>query len=293
MSTSNALGEFLRARREQLRPQDAGLEGGGHRRTPGLRREEVAMLAGISTDYYLRLEQGRDRTPSVQVAEAIGRVLQLDPDEAAYLHTLARPGPKRVPRRRPEKVPPGTLRLLASLPMPAFVQDRYLNVLAANAVAQALSPGMRPGVNRLLAAFLDPGEKELHEDWEQSTAAAVGQLRAVMGTETDDPRMASLVGELSMKSDRFRRLWARQDVVRPAGGPARMHHPEVGELELHREKLIVAGTDGQVLVIYHADPGTPSAQALDLLGTIAASPGNPSDSGAPEARADHRRPQGR
>jgi len=229
------------------------------------------MLAGVSTDYYLRLEQGRDRTPSVQVVEAIGRVLQLDPDEAAYLHTLARPQPKSVPRRRPERVPPGTLRLLASLPMPAFVQDRYLNVLAANPMAQALSPGMRAGVNRLVAAFLDPGEKVLHEDWERSTAAAVGQLRASMGTEIDDPRMAALVGELSMKSALFRRLWARQDVVRSAGGPARMHHPAVGDLELYREKLIVAGTDGQVLVIYHADPGTPSAQALDLLGTIAAS----------------------
>jgi transcriptional regulator with XRE-family HTH domain len=283
MSTSNALGEFLRARREQLRPADAGLEGGGHRRTPGLRREEVAMLAGISTDYYLRLEQGRDRTPSVQVVEAIGRVLKLDPDEVAYLHALARPRPKRSPRQRAEKVPPGTLRLLASLPMPAFVQDRYLNVLAANPVAQALSANMRPGVNRILAAFLDPGEQDLHEDWERSTAAAVGQLRAAMGAETDDPRMAALVGELSMKSERFRRLWARQDVVRPAGGPARMHHPEVGDLELHREKLVVAGTEDQTLVIYHADPGSPSAQALILLGTIAASPGLPPAGRGPEA----------
>jgi transcriptional regulator with XRE-family HTH domain len=271
MSTPNALGEFLRARREQLRPEDAGLEGTGHRRTPGLRREEVAMLAGISADYYLRLEQGRDRAPSVQVVEAIGRVLRLDPDEAAYLHTLARPRPKRAPRQRAEKVPPGTLRLLTALPMPAFVQDRYLNVLAANPMAQALSPNMRPGVNRLLAAFLDPAEKDLHEDWEQSTAAAVGQLRAAMGTETDDPRMAALVGELSVKSGQFRRLWARQDVVRRAGGPARMHHPEVGDLELYREKLIIAGTEDQLLVIYHADPGTASAQALALLGTITAS----------------------
>jgi transcriptional regulator with XRE-family HTH domain len=236
-----------------------------------LRREEVAMLAGISSDYYLRLEQGRDRTPSVQVVEAIARVLQLGPDEATYLHALARPRPKPPRRQRREEVPAGTLRLLGSLPMPAFVQDRYLNVLAANPMAQALSPGMRPGVNRLLAAFLDPGERELHEDWQRSTAVAVGQLRSAMGTETDDSRMAALVGELSMKSDRFRRLWAKQDVVRPAGGPARMHHPAVGALELHREKLIVAGTENQILVIYHADPGTASAQALALLGTIAAS----------------------
>lgn len=229
------------------------------------------MLAGISTDYYLRLEQGRDRTPSVQVVEAIARVLRLDPGEAAYLHALARPRLKRASRPGAEKVPPGTLRLLASLPVPAFVQDRYLNVLAASPMAQALSPNMRPGVNRLLAAFLDPGERELHEDWEQSTAAAVGQLRAAMGSETDDPRMAALVGELSMKSDRFRRLWAQQDVVRRAGSRARMRHPEVGDLELHREKLIIAGTEDQVLVIYHADPGTASARALALLGSITAS----------------------
>ncbi len=291
MSTPNTLGEFLRARREQLRPENVGLEGTGHRRTPGLRREEVAMLAGISTDYYLRLEQGRDRTPSVQVTEAISRVLRLDPDEAAYLHTLARPRPKRAPRQRPEKVTPGTLRLLTALPMPAFVQDRYLNVLAANPMAQALSPNMRPGVNRLLAAFLDPAEKDLHEDWEQSTAAAVGQLRATMGAETSDSRMASLVGELSMKSDRFRRLWATQDVVRRAGGPVRLRHPEVGDLELHREKLIVAGTEGQLLVIFHADPDTASAEALTLLGTITASSGVPPADVPAKPHTPHQRPQ--
>ncbi len=291
MSTPNTLGEFLRARREQLRPENVGLEGTGHRRTPGLRREEGAMLAGISTDYYLRLEQGRDRTPSVQVTEAISRVLRLDPDEAAYLHTLARPRPKRAPRQRPEKVTPGTLRLLTALPMPAFVQDRYLNVLAANPMAQALSPNMRLGVNRLLAAFLDPAEKDLHEDWEQSTAAAVGQLRATMGAETSDSRMAALVGELSMKSDRFRRLWATQDVVRRAGGPVRLRHPEVGDLELHREKLIVAGTEGQLLVIFHADPDTASAEALTLLGTITASSGIPPADVPAKPHTPHQRPQ--
>jgi hypothetical protein len=129
---------------------------------------------------------------------------------------------------------------------------------------------MRPGVNRLLAAFLDPAEIDLHEDWENATTAAVGQLRSTIGADTDDPRMIALVGELSLKSERFRRLWARQDVVRPAGGPARMHHPEVGELVLHREKLTVAGTDGQVLVIHHPDTAA-SADALALLGTLAAS----------------------
>ncbi|WP_093782223.1 helix-turn-helix domain-containing protein [Actinacidiphila guanduensis] len=269
MQTPNTLGEFLRARREQVHPQDVGLRAIGQRRTPGLRREEVALLAGISTDYYLRLEQGRDRTPSAQVTAALARALRLDPDQTAYLHGLVRPRP-RPGRSRPQQVPAGTRLLVDSLPMPAFVEDRYLDVLAANPVARALSPNLRPGTNRLLAAFLDPGERELFEDWEQATAAAVGQLRAVTGAHADDPRMAALVGELALKSERFRKLWARHDVVRRAGGPARLHHLEVGALELHREKLVVAGTDDQVLVVYHAEPGTPSARALARLATIAA-----------------------
>lgn len=225
------------------------------------------MLAGISTDYYLRLEQGRDRTPSVQVVEAIGRVLLLDEDQIGFLHALTRPRPRRRPRT--ERVPEGTLRLLTTLPTPAFIQNRYLDVLAANRLAEALSPNMRPGVNRLRAAFLDPAEAELHEDWERSTAVAVAQLRATMGAETDDPRMIELVGELSMNSERFRKMWARHDVVFPAGGPARLNHPEVGHLVLDREKLAVAGAEGQVLVVYHAEAGTASAEALALLGSLA------------------------
>jgi len=229
------------------------------------------MLAGISNDYYLRLEQGRDRTPSVQVIEALGRALQLDDDQLAYLHGLARPKPRRRRPVRQDRVSAGTVRLLEALPMPAFVQNRYLDVLSANAMARALSPSMRSGVNRLRAAFLDPAEIDLHEDWENATASAVGQLRATMGAETDDPRMVELIGELSLKSERFRQLWARQEVVRPAGGPAILHHPQVGDLVLHREKLAVAGTEGQTLVIYHADAGGPTADAMSLLGAIAAS----------------------
>jgi transcriptional regulator with XRE-family HTH domain len=291
MDRPNTLGEFLRARREQVRPRDVGLRAIGQRRTPGLRREEVALLAGISTDYYLRLEQGRDRTPSAQVVTALARALRLDPDETAYLHGLVRPRP-RPGRTRPQQVPAGTRMLVDALPMPAFVEDRCLDVLAANAAAQALSPNLRPGANRLLAAFLDPGERELYEDWEQATAAAVGQLRAVLGGYADDPRMTALVGELALKSERFRRLWARHDVVRRAGGPARLRHPAVGPLELRREKLVVAGTDDQVLVVYHAEPGTPSARALALLRANAADAGAGAESAGPRepARDRLRRP---
>jgi transcriptional regulator with XRE-family HTH domain len=269
------LGSFLRARREQVRPEQVGLPGGGRRRTPGLRREEVATLAGISSDYYLRIEQGRERSPSGQVLQAVARVLMLDPVETSYLLSLTSPPPRKPARGPSRKVPEGTLVLLGSLSVPAFVEDRYLEVLAANRLAAALSPNMRVGVNRLLAAFLDPAERELHENWEPATASAVAQLRATMGASADDPQMIALVGELSMKSERFRQLWARQAVAAPAGGPALLHHPEVGELRLYREKLQIAGTDGQVLVIYHPQAGTPSAEKITLLGSLAATPTDP------------------
>jgi transcriptional regulator with XRE-family HTH domain len=266
------LGSFLRARREQVSPEQVGLPGGGRRRTPGLRREELATLAGISSDYYLRIEQGRDRSPSVPVLEAVARVLLLDPVETAYLLSLTSPHTRKPARRASRQVPEGTLVLLGSLPVPAFVEDRYLEVLASNQLAVALSPNMRVGVNRLLAAFLDPAERQLHENWDQATASAVGQLRATMGARADDPQLTALVGELSVKSERFRRLWARQDVAAPVGGPAVLHHPEVGEMALYREKLQISGTDGQVLVIYHPEPGTPSAERMALLGSLAATP---------------------
>jgi transcriptional regulator with XRE-family HTH domain len=230
----------------------------------------LSAPTGISSDYYQRIEQGRDRSPSAQVLQAIARVLLLDPAEASYLLSLIGPQSRKPARKASRKVPEGTLILIGSLPMPAFVEDRYLEVLAANRLAAALSPNMRAGVNRLLAAFLDPAERELHENWEQATASAVGQLRATRGARADDPQMTALVGELSVKSERFRQLWARQDVVAPAGGSATLHHPEVGEMTLYREKLQISGTDGQVLVIYHPEPGTSSAERMALLGSLAA-----------------------
>jgi transcriptional regulator with XRE-family HTH domain len=265
VADQSLLGSFLRARREQVRPGQVGLPGGGRRRTPGLRREEVATLAGISADYYLRIEQGRERSPSAQVLQSLARVLLLDRAETCYLLSLTSPRPRGPARRPSRKVPEGTLILLGSLPVPAFVEDRYWEVLAANRLAAVLSPNMRAGVNRLRAAFLDPAERELHANWEQATASAVGQLRASMGAHAGDPQLTALVSELSVKSERFRRLWARQDVIAPAGGPATLHHPEVGEMTLYREKLQVSGTDGQVLVIYHAKPGTPCAEKMSLL----------------------------
>ncbi|MGW0212536.1 MmyB family transcriptional regulator, partial [Streptomyces sp. NPDC003233] len=179
MDRTNALGEFLRARRALVRPEQVGLPGGGLRRVPGLRREEVAMLAGISSDYYLRLEQGRDRNPSVQVLQAIAGVLRLDADATAHLVGLAqdRPGPGVRSGRRTQQVPASLLQLIDGWPRnPAYVQNRYTDCLAANALATALTPNYRPGVNLLRAVFLDPAERELRRDWEDLTEEGVANL---------------------------------------------------------------------------------------------------------------------
>lgn len=270
VSKSNALGDYLRARRDQVRPEDVGLVAGDRRRVPGLRREELALLAGISTDYYLRLEQGRDQHPSAQVLDALAEALQLDADETAYLHRLARPAPRRRARPRVERVPAGIAQLLDQLPLPAFVTNKYMDVLATNALADALSPNFTPGRNLLRQVFLDSGSRELYLDWERMTASVVGGLRARAGADPTDPRMIELVGELSLGSDRFRTLWARAEVGYRSDGTSHLRHPQVGELRLRKEKLDIARTDGMQLVIYHAEPGSETAQALALLGSLTA-----------------------
>ncbi|MDN4614948.1 helix-turn-helix transcriptional regulator [Leifsonia sp. F6_8S_P_1B] len=266
MSPSNPLGEYLRARREQVDPATVGLRVTGVRRTPGLRREEVATLAGISADYYLRLEQGRDRHPSPQVLEALARVYGLDAAATQYLLGLAAASPVRARPSQRKAVPAGIRQLLEVVGLPAFVEDRMFDVLAANDLATALSPALRPGENRLRSVFLDPAERELYPDWEQATAGLIASFRASIGTgAAEDPRIAQLVGELSLASEHFRRLWARHDVRGLGGGTARMLHPRAGMLELSREKLPVGGSDGQLLVIYHAAPGSASERALQRL----------------------------
>ncbi len=260
----NHLGDYLRARRALVTPEQAGVPASAGRRVPGLRREEVALLAGISADYYLRLERGRDRNPSEQVLAAIAGVLRLGDEGRAHLLALAAAKPRR-PLPRAEVVPDSVVKLLPAFAGPAFVQGRYFDVLAANEPAVAFSPRWSAGRNQLLDVFLDPAEAALHPDWDGTTACYVSSLRRSIGSGTDDPRFVALVEELTTSSPRFRDLWSRHDVSTQRGTSLRLDHPRVGALRLHRDRLDVSGTDGLHLVVLHPEPGSRDAEKLAEL----------------------------
>ncbi|MFD2796585.1 helix-turn-helix domain-containing protein [Promicromonospora vindobonensis] len=264
--SANALGAYLRARRELVTPAQAGIPDVGVRRVAGLRREEVAMLAGISADYYLRLERGRDRNPSLQVLESLARVLQLDDAHVAHLQTLVAEAPRQRRRHPREETPPqGALKLLDSLVQPAFIEGPYFDVLASNSLARALSPGFAAGRNQLRDLFLDQDQQNLHPDWQDVTECFVANLRQVVGNAVDDPRFIELTEELSLTSPRFRQLWARHEVRGQRGTPIRFDHPQVGELTLNRERLEIGGAEGLMLVVFHPEAGSSDADKLALL----------------------------
>ena len=266
---ANPLGSYLRARRALVTAEQVGLPPGANRRVPGLRREEVALLAGISADYYLRLERGRDKNPSAQVLESLARVLHLDELEQEYLLGLAAPRPRPQRRRNPERVPARLHELLASVQVPAFVEGRAFDVLASNRLAVTLSPRLQPGYNRLRSLLLDPEEQSFQQDWTRSAEGFIAAFRKSIGDDTDNPRFVELVGELALSSERFRTLWARHDVRSLEGGTTTVNHPVVGELRLHRDKLPV---DDVLLVLYYADQGSESDEKLRLLASMAQAP---------------------
>jgi transcriptional regulator with XRE-family HTH domain len=272
VAPSTAFGEYLRARRALLHPEDVGLPASGRRRVPGLRREELAMLAGISSDYYLRLEQGREHHPSTQVIDALARALQLDEHATAHLHAISPPATARHRREQREHAPASIEQLIASWPStPAFVHGRYMDVLAANGLASALAPTILiPGVNLVRATFSDPEVQSLREGWEAIARGVVARLHGLVGTDVDDPHLAELVDELSASSEQFRRLWERHDVDVVTLPPRVIHHPLVGPIDLQTETLAITATEGQFLIIYHAEPGSPSEQALTRLACMAA-----------------------
>ncbi|MFE9571749.1 helix-turn-helix transcriptional regulator [Streptomyces sp. NPDC006692] len=285
-ASDNQLGSYLRARRELVSPAQAGLPPGGIRRVPGLRREEVALLAGISPDYYLRLERGRDKNPSPQVLGSLARVLNLDDVERTYLLGLAAARPRAPRRKRPEHVPARVHQLLAHLRIPAFVEGRAFDVLASNPMALALSPRLRPGENRLRSLLLDPEEQAFQQDWAKATADFVAALRTTIGDDTDNPRFVELVGELALSSQRFRTLWARHDVRNLDGGTTTVHHPVVGELRLHRDKLPI---DDVILVVYYPDKDSDSDEKLQLLAALSPTePTEPTERSEPTSTADSR-----
>lgn len=275
------LSEFLRTRRAKLRPGDVGLpEFGRHRRVPGLRREELAQLAGVSVAYYTRLEQGNGRNVSAEVLDAIARALRLTDAESAHLTHLAKPARHKKKRRpaRVQRVRKGLLYLLDSMDgIPAYVTGARSDVLAWNAMAAAvfgdwgaLPPGER---NWARLVFLSPAYRDLFVNWDSKASDMVSYLRLYAGCHPDDPELSALVGELSVKSDEFRRLWATHNVKEKGHGVKLLRHPLVGELTLSYETLKLPDDEEQHLVTYHAEPGSESAQSLRLLASWGADAG--------------------
>jgi transcriptional regulator with XRE-family HTH domain len=263
-ANSNALGDYLRARRGQVRPEDVGLVPGARRRVQGLRREELATLAGISSEYYLRLEQGRDKNPSAQILDALARALQLDVKATEYLHQLASPTSSRRDHASVEAAADGSAELIEQFAMPAIVASRCLDVLAANSIACALSPGFAPGQNFLRWRLLDPAARDLYVDWDEATDVVVSGLREAAASDPADPRLRLLIDELSAVSERFQELWTRANVGYRAG-VIHMRHPKVGDLYLSSNRFNIPHSGGQHLLIYRAQPGSDSAAALDAL----------------------------
>ncbi|MYS89743.1 MULTISPECIES: helix-turn-helix transcriptional regulator [Streptomyces] len=277
------LGDFLRSRRARIQPEEVGLASYGRRRVPGLRREEVAQLAGVSVDYYIRLEQGRGPSVSDAVLDAVARVLRLDEAEQEYLRAVARP-PRRTegapaasresaarPTVSASRVRPGVQLILDGLDRnPAYVLDHRMDVLAWNALGDAVvgfsdrAPADRNLPRRV---FLDPTARDLYPDWPAIASQTVAHLRLKAGHHPDDAAMGRLVGELSAASEDFRRLWA-DHLVKPCDhGVKQIRHPVAGLLNLPYETLTIPAAPDQTVVAYTPEPGSETAERLALLGS--------------------------
>ncbi|KAF2412073.1 transcriptional regulator [Microbacterium sp. B35-04] len=270
--------EFLTTRRARITPDVAGLPAfGGNRRVPGLRREEVALLSGMSVDYYTRLERGDLSGVSDTVLQSLARALQLDDAETAHLHDLARAANAspvaRKARQTTTTVRPSIQRLLDAITdAPAIIRDNYYDYVAANRLGRALySPVFaEPAPNSARFAFFNPAAHDFYLDWDKVTQEFVAAMRGDAGRNPFDKRLTDLVGELSTRSETFRTLWAAHDVRYHRTGVKRLHHPVVGDLELTYEAFELPADLGLQLSTYTAEPGSSSEDALKLLATWAA-----------------------
>ncbi|PWU47368.1 transcriptional regulator [Micromonospora globispora] len=277
----NEVRAFLTSRRAKISPEQAGIPAYGSRRVAGLRRGEVAALAGVSVEYYTRLERGNLTGVSDSVLDAIARALQLDDTETAHLHHLARaagpqPAGTRARRDSTPEIRPAIHRLLNFMTgVPAFLRNYRFDILAANPLGKALyaplfSTGVALPVNSMRFTFLDPHAQVFYPEWAKTARSAVGSLRIAAAQHPHDKQLMNLIGELSMRSDAFRTWWATQDVFVHRHGTKRFRHPAIGDLELAYEGLELAGDETLSIVTYSAEPGTPSGDGLELLATWAA-----------------------
>ncbi|MBO1337424.1 helix-turn-helix transcriptional regulator [Streptomyces sp. VRA16 Mangrove soil] len=273
------LADFLRTRRARVRPESVGIPTDARRRVSGLRREEVAHLSGVSVDYYVRLEQGRARQPSAQVLDALARALGLDEVEREHLHRLAQrpsPAPRRTAAPAGRGVRPELLQVLnLVVDAPAFLIDHRMTVLAANRLGDLLYGGCAEGLNLARHVFLTEEGRALFADWEGCSLDVVGTLRLSAGRHQDDPELASLIGELAMRSESFRTLWARADVRTRTHGRKSYRHPQVGRLDLHQENFALPDGSGTELIVQSAAPGTPAHDGLRLLASLGATEAAP------------------
>jgi transcriptional regulator with XRE-family HTH domain len=277
MNPTNEITEFLVSRRARVTPERAGLPSYGKRRVPGLRREEVASLAGVSVDYYKRLERGNLSGVSDLVLEALGRALQLDDAERAHLFDLARATGPIAPRQRrtaPPRIRPVVQHVLDSIGAPAILRGPHGDYLGANQLGRALYAPLfdshEQPPNSARFAFLDSAAQDFYVDWDRVASDLVAHLRSEAGRNPFDRGLTELVGELSTRSDEFRKRWAAHNVRFHRTGTKRVHHPVVGELELNYETLELAADSELVINVYTAEPGSATEDALSLLGAWAA-----------------------
>ena len=292
MDTRSEVREFLSTRRARITPDQAGLPAyGGNRRVPGLRREEVSLLAGVSVDYYTRLERGDLSGASESVLDALARALQLDEAETAHLFDLARTAnaspSARKPRKKVEVLRPSILRLLdAMTEAPALLRNNYFDYLAGNALGRALYAPLfaETAPNSARFAFLNPAAHDFYPEWERNTQELVAAMRGEAGRNPFDKRLTDLVGELSTRSERFRTLWAAHNVRYHRSGIKRLNHPVIGEIELTYAAFELPADPGLHLSTYTAEPGTASADKLKMLASWAAT------DAAPRATVDDAEP---